>query len=259
MWPRWTPQPVPVVVLTLVAAAAAAAASARLLAPPSAAAAAVAQARADQPSKGTPKWQLRAAIFFSQPVRIRDGANQKKHKSRGAQQPSRQHHRCQGWMDFWRLEADEAWQRLYSFRWPLGVLGLFVLLVWFQTWELPAAWLQLISPETWRVQEGVAPPRISLDVFQTRIYASLSTGYFFAFLLVLLTVRDRARLDKLAMALVVAGVVQAVIGVMLFSAGAHYQIYFFEVIHDRVKGTFGYHNHFAGYMELCLSVGVGLM
>src|SRR5450830_79820 len=102
MWPRWTPQPVLVVVLTLVAAvAAAAAASARLLAPPSAAAAAVAQARADQPSKGTPKWQLRAAIFFSQPVRIRDGANHKKLKSRGAQQPSRQHHRCQGWMDFW--------------------------------------------------------------------------------------------------------------------------------------------------------------
>lgn len=159
----------------------------------------------------------------------------------------------------WRHQADQAWQRLYSFRWPLGVLALFVVLVWFQTWELPPAWLQLISPETWRVQEGVAPPRISLDVFQTRIYASLSTGYFFTFLLVLLTVRDRARLDTLAMALVVAGVVQAVIGVMLFSAGAHYQIYFFEVIHDRVKGTFGYHNHFAGYMELCLSVGVGLM
>lgn len=159
----------------------------------------------------------------------------------------------------WRHQADQAWERLHAFRWPLGVLALFVLLVWFQTWELPSAWLQLISPETWRVQDGVAPFRISLDVFQTRIYASLSTGYFFAFLLVLLTVRDRTRLDTLAMALVVAGVVQAVIGVMLFSAGAHYQIYFFEVIHDRVKGTFGYHNHFAGYMELCLSIGVGLM
>jgi O-antigen ligase len=63
----------------------------------------------------------------------------------------------------------------------------------------------------------------------------------------------------LAQFLVWAGLAQAVIGVLLFSAGATYRIFFFDVTHDRMKGTFGYHNHFAGYMELCLSVGVGLM
>ncbi|MDD0840859.1 O-antigen ligase family protein [Curvibacter sp. HBC61] len=159
----------------------------------------------------------------------------------------------------WRGQADAAWQRVALFKWPLMMLGAFVLLVWFQTLQLPEAWVKALSPEAWRVLDGVAPFRLSLDVFQTRIYAALSTGYFCAFLLVLLTVRDRARLDQLAMGLVVAGVLQAVLAVMLFSATAHYQIYFFDVLHDRTKGSFGYHNHFAGYMELCLSVGVGLM
>lgn len=159
----------------------------------------------------------------------------------------------------WRGQADAAWQRLALFKWPLMALGAFVLLVWFQTLPLPSAWVQAMSPEAWRVQDGVAPFRLSLDVFQTRLYAALSTGYFCAFLLVLLTVRDRARLDQLAMGLVVAGVLQAVLAVVLFSATANYQIYFFEVLHDRTKGSFGYHNHFAGYMELCLSIGVGLM
>ena len=159
----------------------------------------------------------------------------------------------------WRKHQDEAWARLRTFAWPLGVLSTFIFLVWAQTWELPEAFVAWASPETWRVQKGVAPFRISLDVHQTRIYASLSTAYLFMFAVTLLTVRDKLRLERLAWGIVWAGLVQAIIGVVLFSMTAHYQIFFFEVIHDRVRGTFGYHNHFAGYMELCLSIGIGLM
>jgi O-antigen ligase len=159
----------------------------------------------------------------------------------------------------WRSNLDAGFERLHRFRWPLALLMAFVMLVWLQTLELPSAWVALVSPEAWRAEQGVTASRLSLDVSQTRIYAALSFAYLSCFVVTLLVVRDAARLDLLAQFLVWAGLMQAVIGVLLFSAGATYRIFFFDVIHDRMKGTFGYHNHFAGYMELCLSVGIGLM
>ncbi len=159
----------------------------------------------------------------------------------------------------WRAHLDAGFERLTHFRWPLVLLGTFAALVWLQTIVLPNEWVAFISPEAWRVEQGVAASRLSLDVHQTRIYAALSFAYFSCFVVTLLVVRNAARLDWLAQFLVWAGLLQAVIGVLLFSAGATYSIFFFDVLHSRVKGTFGYHNHFAGYMELCLSVGIGLM
>lgn len=164
-----------------------------------------------------------------------------------------------GAMFVWRNAAVDAFERLKLFKWPIGLFGLFALLVWGQLLPLPPALLAAISPETLAVQQGVAAFRISLDPNQTQIYAALTFAYFSCFVVALLTVRDSERLDKLALYIVGAGLFQALIGVLLFSVGATYRIFFFDVIHNRVIGTFGYHNHFAGYMEICLSVGIGLM
>jgi len=164
-----------------------------------------------------------------------------------------------GAMFVWRQAAAEAFARLKLFRWPIGLFGAFVLLAWGQLLPLPAELLGVVSPETLSVEQGIAPLRLSLDANQTQIYAALSFAYFSCFLVALLTVRDARRLDFLALAIVCAGLLQACIGVLLFSVGATYRIFFFDVFHNRVIGSFGYHNHFAGYMEICLSVGIGLM
>lgn len=164
-----------------------------------------------------------------------------------------------GTMFVWRHAAVDAFERLKLFRWPLGLFGLFTALIWGQLLPLPAGGLALLSSETLAVQQGVSTLRISLDPNQTQIYAALTFAYFSCFVVALLTVRDKERLDKLALFIVAAGLLQAIIGVLLFSVGAVYRIFFFDVIHNRVIGTFGYHNHFAGYMEICLSVGIGLM
>lgn len=159
----------------------------------------------------------------------------------------------------WRHAGAVAFSRLNSFRWPIALLGLFVVLLGLQLLPLPESWLGAISPETLNVEQGVAPYRLSLDANQTRIFVALSFAYFSCFLVALLTVRDAGRLDTLALSIVCAGLLQAFIGVVLFSVGATYRIFFFDMAHSRVFGTFGYHNHFAGYMEICLSTGIGLM
>ncbi len=159
----------------------------------------------------------------------------------------------------WRGHALLAFERLSVFRWPLGFLSAFVAYVWLQCLPLPISWLTVLSPETAAVWAGAAWAPISLDPQQTQIYAALSFGYWSCFVVALLTIRDAQRLDRLAYALVLSGLLQAVVGAVLFSMGAHYRLFFSEVVHNNVVGTFVNRNHMAGYMEICLSVGVGLM
>ena len=100
---------------------------------------------------------------------------------------------------------------------------------------------------------------LSLDVFQSRTMAGLSFVYFAVFLVTLLTVRDARRLERVAQVLVWSGVLQAVLGAVLFSLKAEYRIFFVDVSHTRMIGTYVYHNSLAGYLCMCLSIGIGLM
>jgi O-antigen ligase len=159
----------------------------------------------------------------------------------------------------WRHQADAALDRLAPFRWPLGLLAGMVLLSWAQTCYLPASWVEAVSPMAAAAQAPAEVMALSLDVFQSRTMASLALVYFVVFLLALLTVRSAHRLDRLAQVLVWSGVLQAVLGAVLFSMSAGYRIFFVQVSHVRMIGAFVYHNSMAGYLCLCLSVGVGLM
>lgn len=162
----------------------------------------------------------------------------------------------------WQLRQQGAWvlNRLWRVRWPLGFLVGLALWQGLQQLPLPAAWLMVLSPEAWRVHTAAGSAMtLSVDPFQTQVQAALTLTYTLMFVLVVLALSSTERLGRFAMALVGLGVFQAVLAIVLFSAQAEYSLLFFDVVHDRTKGSFGYHNHFAGYMELCLSVGVGLM
>ena len=160
----------------------------------------------------------------------------------------------------WRGHATQAWQRLQMYRWPLGALALFAAWVWLQTANLPLAWVQALSPEATAVHSGVsARASLSVDVHQTLQYAALSVAYTCVFGVVALCVRDRQRLDRLAYWLVGVGVAQAVLAIALYSVKSKYFVFYTEVHHVTTLGTYVNRNHFAGLMELMLSVGVGLM
>jgi O-antigen ligase len=77
--------------------------------------------------------------------------------------------------------------------------------------------------------------------------------------LLLCQIRTAAQVELLARTLVLSGFIQALIGVLLLAEGAHYFLFFVPVEHTKGLGTFVYHNHFAGYMEMTLAIGIGLM
>lgn len=159
----------------------------------------------------------------------------------------------------WRHAGGTALARLALFRWPLGLLAAMVTLSWLQTCSLPAAWVAALSPMAAAAQAPAAWMTLSLDVFQSRIMAALSFVYFVVFAVAVLTVRTAARLDRLAQVLVWSGVLQAVLGAVLFSLQAEYRIFFSTVSHTRMIGSFVYHNSLAAYLCMCLSMGIGLM
>lgn len=165
----------------------------------------------------------------------------------------------------WRRNAGVALGMLSKFSFPVGLFGLFVGFSFLQVMPMPAGWLAVLSPNSLKIQQAAGltttgfPLHLSLDVYQSRIMASLSFAYFLVFVLVLFLVRDAKRLDRFAQVLVWSGLFQAMSGIFLFSLGAHYRLFFSELIHDNVIGTFVNRNHFAGYMEMTLAIGIGLM
>ena len=159
----------------------------------------------------------------------------------------------------WRQHGAAALARLALFRWPLGLLAGMVALAWLQTCSLPAAWVGALSPQAAAAQQPAQWMTLSLDVFQSRIMAALSFAYFAVFLVAVLAVRQAQRLERVAQVLVWSGVLQAVLGAVLFSLQAQYQIFFTAVSHTRMIGSFVYHNSLAGYLCMSLSIGIGLM
>ncbi len=132
---------------------------------------------------------------------------------------------------------------------------LWLLYVWLQLLPLPIEMLKLISPQAahWHIA-AAAPAAVSmapltLDAYATLEGACKSTAYIAFFALSLILLRDRDRIRYAAYTLIASGVLQALYGGMssLQSLG------------DVATGTFVNRNHYAGYLTMCLSVGIGVL
>lgn len=160
----------------------------------------------------------------------------------------------------WRHHGRLARERLAGVRGPVWLLLALAAWMALQATPLPEPLVRTFSPQAWAVQQGVTDGfMLSLDPLATRTQACLALSLALVFALVVLVVRDRTRLDRFAMGLVLIGVFQALLALMLWSVQARYSVLFFEVQHDVAKGSFGNRNHLAGFLMLVLSVGVGLM
>ena len=140
--------------------------------------------------------------------------------------------------------------------WPvLLCAALWVCYVWLQLVPLPAGLLQQLSPEAARWHGAAALPAklawapLTLDRYGTLESACKSTAYVAFFALGLVLLRDRDRVRFATYAVIVSGIGQALYGTLAsYQAGG-----------ASAAGTFVNRNHFAGYLEMCLSVGIGML
>ncbi|WP_126455654.1 O-antigen ligase family protein [Sulfuriflexus mobilis] len=154
---------------------------------------------------------------------------------------------------------------IYKARTALLLLLAWMLLLTLQITPLPSSIIAVLSPEAARMH-GLAQAfsgqeawmTLSVDPASTRAYWLKSLAYVLLFILILLLVRQRQRLRLLATVLVFSGVFQAVYGSFLTLSGLDHL--FVQSGNPAVtSGTFINRNHLAGYLEMCLAAGTGLL
>ena len=109
---------------------------------------------------------------------------------------------------------------------------------------------------------GLAGPGLpgTIDPFQTRDHLLRTLLYGGGFALVLAVAHEEQRVRWVLLALLGSGVVQAFLAALLMSSTSNYTIFHTSFgPSSRASGTFPNPDHLAGFMELCLAAGLGLM
>lgn len=161
---------------------------------------------------------------------------------------------------------------------PLGVLraaapALGVFAAWLAYlmahWiPLPAHWVAALSPEAAALHQlaaGYAPAggaraTLSVDPNASFVYWLKSCAYGVAFFLALAFAGTRGRARLLALMLVLSGLVQALYGGLMHLSGTDLEIFGARIAHAaQASGGFVNRNHLAGFLEITLALGIGLM
>lgn len=146
-------------------------------------------------------------------------------------------------------------------RWTCYALGAWTALLGLQLVPLPHGLVSALQFDA--AGRLSAPPgawtTVSIDPYSTRLYFLKALALLAFFWLVLRLACTARRIETLAKAVILCGGLQAVLGIALFALNARYSIFFVKVQHSSATGTYVNHNHYAGYLEMALAVGIGLM
>lgn len=153
--------------------------------------------------------------------------------------------------------------------------ALVLLVVWclwisLQLLPLPAGLVQALSPMSIEAHAlaaaalgnpAPATVTLSLDPHATRDFLLKSVAWSTAFALTLLLVDRRERLELLLKVLIISGTLQALFASIMLLSGLEYGGFFMKAGGRAgvATGTFVNRNHLAGYLNLCLAAGIGLM
>jgi O-antigen ligase len=147
-------------------------------------------------------------------------------------------------------------------RWSVYLLAFICLWQLLQIMPMPMAMLEIISPKAaqWHMLAGstvMAP--ISLDVYASWVGFLKSLGYLILYSLCLILLNSHRRIKVLLYVMVVSGVFQALYASVLILSGYEVGIISTRLIGDSATGSFINRNHLAGFLEICLALGIGLL
>ena len=154
------------------------------------------------------------------------------------------------------IRGKHAYPAILREAWPLLLCALLWLgYVWLQLLPLPIEILKILSPQAARWHIAAAAPAapgavpLTLDAYATLEAACKSTAYVAFLALSLILLHNRGRIRIAAYALILSGVLQALYGALIS----------LQSLGDVASGTFANRNHYAAYLTLCLSVGIGVL
>lgn len=148
-----------------------------------------------------------------------------------------------------------------KFKIPIVLFAVFIMCVLAQLLPIPLVVLDFVSPTAgeFYAKTGVNFAPVSIDSAQTEISLFKSISYFSLFLCTLFICDSTARIKVLLLTVVALGTFQAMYGALEVLLGLPYSAVFNLPVKSFATGTFVYKNHFANYLMLCLSLGVGYL
>jgi len=144
----------------------------------------------------------------------------------------------------------------------IWLFGCWLLLLLLQIVPLPSGLIQLISPgyASLPLDPQSVARTLSLDPYASSGFLLRSSAYALAFCLTLAFVRSRHRLRTIAFVILGSGLMQALFASFAHLAKLDYELFFTRFVHSgSAIGTFVNRNHLAGYLEICLALGIGMM
>lgn len=134
---------------------------------------------------------------------------------------------------------------------------------------MPASWTASISPEAAAMHALTAPLQASaVDSWKTLAvdpHAAMvswlkSLCYVLSFVMTLAVITTRQRAQQFAYTLVLSALAMAVFGILMHLAGINIKWFGTLIAHGaEASATFANRNHFAGYLEMILAIGIGLL
>ena len=154
--------------------------------------------------------------------------------------------------------------------WPaFALLGVWLAYLALHWTPLPAGLVRTLSPQAAAVHALAAPYAnngegawitLSLDPNASFVFWLKSCAYASAFFLTLALASTRERARLIALVLVLSGLAQAVYGGLMHLTGADLEIFGTRIPHSaQASGGFVNRNHLAGFLEITLALGIGLM
>jgi O-antigen ligase len=171
------------------------------------------------------------------------------------------------WLILWSLKIARVPDVLRK-SWPAWIaLGCWIALQVLHVIPLPGTVVAFLSPESARMH---ALPRVlgasseyttlSVEPHASLVFLLKSLSYCALFFLVLALVRRRSRVLMLARVIVYTAVTLSIYAVLMHLSGLDHEYFGTRIRHgDAASGTFVNRNHFAGYLEMTLALGIGML
>ncbi len=171
------------------------------------------------------------------------------------------------WLVSWALDASRPSEALRK-AWPAWIaIGLWLALQAVHVVPMPAGLVAFLSPSAARIHAlaldaGIEPQWItlSIDPQASRVSLLKSLAYVSVFFLVLVLANRRSRVARLASLLVYSALAHSLYAVLLHLSGNQSDYFGVRIRHlDSASGTYVNRNHFAGFLEMSLALGIGLL
>lgn len=144
---------------------------------------------------------------------------------------------------------------------PIAIWLVFLFIAFLQIIPLPASLVEFMSPNAHALQSLAFSPvfYLSIDVGQSQINFFKSLAYFCLFISILILINDERTIRLLLTTMLAAGAFQALYGAFEILTGTTHSLVFDIPVEEVATGSFVYKNHFANFLMLSASAGIGLI